>query len=174
MFWKKKTEAKAPPPATPPPLPAKEPMKTGKGHPGTFDAPKNPLEESLIAFRERRLEATRFLEELLNSEIYVLPLHSDIVESSSEGGGLALSKTPTIFCMNYPEYAAIGLFTAPERAKPTCDLHPEFRFATAVQAGSFLLGLKGDFGIVLNPYWDVNIEWTNEQVRRILGMIRRD
>ena len=146
----------------------------GKGHPGTFDYPKNSLEEALIAFRERRLDAPSFLEELLNSEVYVLPLQGDLIRRSSEGGGPTLSKNPTLFCMNYPKYSAIGLFTASERATPICKLHPEFRIATAVQAGRFLLGLEGDFGIVINPYWDVNIEWTNEQVQQILGMVRRD
>lgn len=61
-----------------------------------------------------------------------------------------------------------------ERGKPTRDLHPEFRFAAKVQAGDFLLGLAGDFGLVINPYWDVNLEWNNQQVARILATMKRE
>lgn len=176
MFWNKKPTPPAQPPvlpATPPPLP-KEPARLGKGHPGVFDGPKNQLEVALIAFRTRKIEAPQFLEALFNSEVYVLPLAKDLVGSAEQEGKIALSKSPTLFCMTYPEYSALGIYTSPERAKPTCDLHPEFRFATKVQAGDFLLGLTGDFGLVINPYWDVNLEWSNQQFARILAMMKRD
>jgi hypothetical protein len=175
MFWKKKP---IPPPlpkgqSSSPPIP-KEPVRIGKGHPGTFDAPKNRLEEILIGFRNREVEGSRFFEELFNSSVYILALHQDIVEAQIEPDKIAWSKSPTLFCMNHPEYSSIGLYTSPERGKPTCDLHPEFRFAIKVQAGDFLLSLKGDFGLVINPYWDINLEWNNQQVREILSMMRRD
>ena len=170
MFWKKKTPPSSPlPPELP--KPEKEPIRHGKGHPGTFEGPKNRLEEALIAMRTRKIETTRFLEELFNSQIYVLPQAKDLVSSSEK---VTLSKSPTLFCMNYPEYSAIALYTSPERAKPTCDLHPDFRYATEVHAGDFLSSLKGDFGLVINPYWDVNVEWSNQQVARILAMLKKD
>jgi hypothetical protein len=175
MFWKKKPNPPSLPSSkvSPPPIP-QSPTRLGKGHPGTFDAPKNRLEEIMIGFRNREVDGPTFFEELFNSPIFILPLHQDIVAAESAPDQLALSKAPTLFCMHYPEYTAIGLYTCPERAKPTCDLHPEFRFATQVHAGNFLLGLKGDFGLVINPYWDVNMEWNCQQVSKILSMMRRD
>lgn len=174
MFWSKKPTPPPLPaesPATPPPLP-KEPVPLGKGHPGVFDSPKNPLEAALVAVRARQIQIPEFLEELFNSDVFVLPLATDFV--TGQDGSLTLSKTPTFFCMNYPEYSALGLYTSQERAKPTCDLHPEFRFATKVPAGEFLLKLTGNFGLMINPYWDVNLEWNNQQVARILAMIERE
>ncbi len=174
MFWSKKPVPPQQPPVLPvaPPSMPKEPVRIGKGHPGVFDGPKNQLEVALVAVRARTLGTPQFLEELFNSEVYVLPLAKDFV--GEQGGKLVLSKSPTLFCMNYPEYSALGVYTSEERAKPTCDLHSEFRFAAQVQAGEFLLGLREDFGLIINPYWDVNLEWSNQQVARILAMMKRE
>lgn len=181
MFWSKKP---SPPPqlpvlpSIPPVLPAtpsvvpQEPVRLGKGHPGIFDTPQNPLEVALVAVRARKIQVPQFLEELFNSDVYVLPQAKDLV--GEQDGQMILSRSPTLFCVKYPEYSALGIYSSSERAKPTYDLHPDFRFAAKVQAGDFLLGLTGDFGLVINPYWDVNLEWSNQQVARILGMMKRE
>jgi hypothetical protein len=174
MFWSKKPVPPPEPPVLPPapPVPPKEPIRLGKGHPGVFDGPKNQLETALVAARARTIGMPQFIEALFNSDVYVLPLAKDLVGEPS--GGIALAKSPTLFCMNYPEYSALAIYSAPERAKPTTDLHPEFRFAAKVQAGDFLLGLSGAFGLVINPYWDVNMEWNAEQMARISAMMKRE
>lgn len=178
MFWNKKPAPT--PPAQPPPLPAappplpKAPIRLAKGNPGVFDAPKNQLEVALVAYRMRQIEVTQFLEELFNGEIFILPLAKDLAASEWHEGKITLAKDSALFCLNYPEYSAVGLYTSVERAKPTFDLHPEFRFAAKVPAGDFLLGLTGNFGLAINPYWDVNMEWNNQQFARIRSMMKRD
>lgn len=149
----------------------KEPLRHGKGHPRVFEGPKNRIEEALIAMRIRKIETTCFLVEFFNSQIYVLPLAKDLVRSPEK---MTLSESPILFCMNYPEYSAIAVYTSPERAKPTCDLHPDFRYATEVNARDFLSSLKGDFGLVINPYWDINVEWNSQQVTAILAMLKKN
>ena len=146
-------------------------MRLAKGHPGTFDEPRTQLELALMAFRARQIDASRFLEDLFNSQVFVLPKREDINPGDE---GFKLAKNPHLFSITYPEYVALGLYTHQDRMKPTCDQYPEFRFGVEVQAGEFLMDLQSDFGVVLNPYWDVNIEWSNEQMRRIVAMVRRD
>ena len=124
-----------------------------------------------MALRARQIDVPSFLEELFNSNIFVVPKKEDIVASDT---GFSLGKNPHLFSITYPEYVALGLYTSPERAKPTSEQYPEYRFAIEVHAGEFLMSLGGDFGIVLNPYWDVNIEFSNVVFQRVLTMMRRD
>lgn len=147
-------------------------MRLAKGNPGTFDAPKNSLEVALVAMRTRQIGIPRFLEELFNGNAYVLPLLKDL--NGGDNGEFTLSQNPTLFCMTCPEYVALAIYTSPERAKPTFDLHPEFRFAAKVEAGDFLLGLTGRTGLVINPYWDVNMEWSDRQFAQIRAMMKRE
>jgi hypothetical protein len=172
MFWSKKPAPPPQPPVLPatPPLLTKAPIPLGKGYPAVFDSPKNQLEVALVSARARTMAMPQFLEALFNSDVYVLPLAKDFVGEQTHE--LTLSKSPTLFCMNYPEYSALGIYTSPERAKPTFDFHPEFRFAAKVHAGNFLLGLNGGFGLIINPYWDANLEWSAQQVARIVAMMK--
>ncbi len=139
--------------------------------PGKFDGPENDLERVLVAFRHREIDAPRFLESLFNSQIFVLPKKDDLV---SDGGRTALAKDPHLFSITYPEYVAPAIYTSPSRVKPTTDQYPEFRLAVQVHAGQFISGLAGRCGLVINPYWDINSEWSSDQMDRIKGMIRRD
>lgn len=127
-----------------------------------------------MAYRARQIDAQQFIVALFNSDIYILPATQDLAGGAMQGGKPTLSKSPTLFCLTYPEYSALAIYTSPERAKPTSDLHPEFRYASKVHAGEFLLGLTGSFGLVINPYWDVNLELDNQQVARVLAMMERE
>lgn len=127
-----------------------------------------------MAFRRRELPAPRFLEELFNSEVYILPRAQDLLAAPVRDGKFELSKNPTLFCLHYPGYSALAMYTSRERARPTYELYPEFRLGAQVHAGDFLLGLRGDFGLVLNPYWDVNLEWDHQQLARILAVMKHE
>lgn len=146
-------------------------MRLAQGMPGKFDGPENDLERVLVAFRQREIDAPRFLESLFNSQIFVLPKKEDLV---ADGERIGLAKDPHLFSITYPEYVALAIYTSPTRAKPTTDQYADFRFAVQVHAGQFLAGLAGRCGLVINPYWDINIEWNADQMDRIKGMMRRD
>lgn len=146
-------------------------MRLAQGMPGKFDGPENDLERVLVAFRQREIDAPRFLECLFNSQIFVLPKKEDLGAGDGQPG---LAKNPHLFSITYPEYVALAIYTSPTRAKPTADQYPDFRFAVQMHAGQFLSGLAGRCGLVINPYWDINIEWNADQMDRIKGMMRRD
>lgn len=146
-------------------------MRLAQGMPGKFTGPENDLERALVAFRQRQLDAPRFLESLFNSPIYVLPRKDDLLP---EGEPSRLAKNPHLFSITYPEYVALAIYTSLTRTKPTTDQYPEFRFAVEVHAGEFLAGLAGRCGLIINPYWDINIEWTADQMDHIKKMIRRN
>src|SRR4051812_4020070 len=114
MFWNKPKAPPTLPPQAPPPL--ETPIRLGQGHPGTFAGPENDLERALLAFRQRQLEAARFLEFLLNSKVYILPHQKDIV---SVGGAPGLAKDPHLFSLTYPKYCALAIYSSASRAKPT-------------------------------------------------------
>jgi hypothetical protein len=166
MFWKK--------PSAPPPSvaaqPAPPPMKLGTGMPGKFERAVNDLELALVACRERRNQIPQFLEILFNSSVFVLPRHDSF---EGDGDAIRLKASPHLFSITYPEYVALAFYTSPERAKPTSDRFPDFRFAAQVHAGDFLSGLQGRVGLVINPYWDINLEWDAAQMDRIRQMMRR-
>lgn len=154
----------------PQPPPVQEPIRLAQGMPGKFEAAENELENKLMAFRHRQIDSTRFLEILFNSEVFVLP-QKDSFEQS--GDKIVLAKKPTVFCLNYPDHFALAIYTSHTRIKPTTDKYPEFRFAATVHAGDFLSNIASRSGLVINPYWDINLEWNPNQVEQIKGMLRR-
>lgn len=177
MFWKKKTQQPAAslpalPGQSPPPLPAREPMRLGKGNPGIFDKPLNPLEEALIAARQRGISMMEFFGFFLNSSAYVLV--PEVRAGESRGGSLTLSRDTSLFSITYPEYTCLCFYSSIERTKPTLEMYPDFKYAVKVTAGNLVSSLKEGAGLIINPYWDVNLEWTAEQVTYIRKAIVRD
>ena len=166
MFWSRKKETPPPIPATPSTPP---PIPLGKGHPGTFDEPKNDLERALLAARNREISAQQFLEYFLNSNVLVAVPDGQIVKESDQ---VKLISNPTLFTITYPEYVALCFYTHESRLKPTNDQFPDFRYAVSLVAGDFILNAAGSFGVVINPYWDVNLEWSAAQIDRLNQMIK--
>ena len=90
-----------------------------------------------------------------------------------DGARIKLGKDPHLFCINYPAYSALAIYTSTGRIKPTTDQYPEFHLAVEVPAGQFICGLASRSGLVINPYWDINLEWNADQMDRIKEMMRR-
>jgi hypothetical protein len=153
-----------------PPSLAQEPMRLAQGMPGKFEGPENDLESKLMAFRHRQIDAPRFLEFLFNSQVFVLP-QKDSFEQS--GDKIVLAKDPHLFSITYPEYVALAVYTSKTSIKPTMDQYPDFRFAATVQTGGSLSNIASHSGLVINPYWDINLEWNPSQTEQIKGMIHR-
>jgi hypothetical protein len=162
MFWSRKKET-PPPAATPPPIPL------GKGNPGIFDEPKNDLERALLAVRNREIPTQKFLEYFLNSQLFVAVPEGQTQKDGDQG---KLISNPTLFTITYPEYTALCFYTHESRLKPTSEQFPDFRYAVSLLAGDFILGAAGSFGVVINPYWDVNLEWSSSQIDRLKQMIK--
>ena len=155
----------------PPVVEKKVPMRKGTGNPGTFDAIENELEKSFIAFREREISVQQFLEVLLNSKAYVLVPEGQF--SVTEDGTPSLKEDPHIFCITNPEYVTLCVYTSNKRCNPTIDKYPEFRYAVQTQVGDLIMGIQNKIGLVINPYWDVNTEWTPDQVQSIKEMFNK-
>jgi hypothetical protein len=159
MAWFGKKEEKKTPPAS---------IPLGKGNPGKFEGPLNPLEQALISLRQREIAAPKFLEYLFNSEVYIA-VPEEKLQGSVRGG--QLSGTPTLFTITYPTFVCLCFYTHVSRLKPTHDQYPAFRYAVSARAGDILLGIQGNFGLIINPYWDINLEWNAEQVGAIKKML---
>ncbi len=80
------------------------------------------------------------------------------------GGGIVCSA---------PTHVALAIYTSAIRINPTKEQYPEFRLAVVVPKGKFLFGLAGRSGLVINPYWDINLEWNADQMDRIREMMPR-
>ncbi len=161
MFWNrkpKKTDSEVPPP-----------IPLGKGHPGAFDEPKNDLEVALLAVRSRQLETPKFIEFLFNANVFLAVPEGQFDRID---GTLKLKENPTVFTVTYPEYTALAIYTHESRLKPTHTQFPEFRYAISICAGNFILSASNPFGLVINPYWDVNLEWSANQITQIKKMIQ--
>ena len=150
---------------------ARGPIPLGKGTIGTFTSPENELERVLVAFRQREASIPDLLDALFNSTIFVVTVEPGLAWADNKP---QLVPNASLFSMIYPEFNALGIFTSLSRTLPVSREHAEFRFAVAVPAGEFLSGLTGRFGLIINPYWDMNLQWNPEQVERIRAMMRRE
>jgi hypothetical protein len=159
-FGKKKDEAK---------LASPTPIALGKGNPGVFDEPKNELEKAIIAVRNRELPAPKFIEYFLNSTVYVAVPAGQFQKTEK---GISLVQNPTLFTITYPEYTCLCFYSHESRLKPTYDQFPDFKYAVAICAGDLIIGIQNHIGLVINPYYDINLEWNADQVARIKEMIK--
>lgn len=157
-FGKKKEEKVVTPP----------PIRTGKGHPGTFEGPVNDLERAIVAVRNRDLPTPKFIEYFLNANAFVAVPEGQFEKTED---GVKLVRNPTLFTVSYPEYTCIAFYSDESRLKPTSDQFPEFRYAVSVCVGDLVMGIPSSFGLIINPYWDVNLEWNAQQVAGIKKMI---
>ncbi len=61
----------------------------------------------------------------------------------------------------------------PSRIQPTTKRFPEFKNEFKVRAGDFMFGIRGNVGLTINPYWDLNFEWTNKQISEMKKVLKR-
>ncbi len=159
-FGRKKDETKQPSPA---------PIPPGKGNPGIFDEPKNDLEKAIIAVRNRELPTPKFIEYFLKSTAYVAVPAGQFQRTEK---GNSLIQNPTLFTITYPEYTCLCFYSHESRLKPTYDQFPDFRYAVSIGAGDLILGSQNNFGVVINPYYDISLEWNPVQVTKIKEMAK--
>ena len=125
------------------------PMRLGKNCPGIFDQPANFLEQRMVAARAGEIPMGEFLREFFESKVAVLVPEGQFEE---RGGVCRLGDNPMLFTLSYPGHAVAGLFTDTSRTAPVTKLHPAFRFAVMVNAGSLIRKLGPGHGFAINPY----------------------
>jgi hypothetical protein len=144
------------------------PMRKAKGHPGTFDEPKNDFERILMATRNREISTIQFIEYFVNSSAFVVVPKGQMMNSHQ---GMSLVVNPTIFTITYPEYTCLCFYSHESRAKHTNEHYPDYRYAVSIRVRDILMGSEDGLGIIINPYYDINMEWIPEQVLKIKQMI---
>ena len=125
-----------------------------------------------MAYRNREIPFSAFFNELLNSEIKVLSSSLNKEGLKEKPANMPWGDPPTVFCLRYPEHSALAIYTSRDRTMPTIELHPDFVYCSTIVTGSLLSTLKPGCGLVINPYWDVNLTFDTEQVAMILEALQ--
>jgi hypothetical protein len=170
MFGILKKKASPVPPqqvASPPPLPPEPPRAKA---PNRFADPANDFERAMLAKHRREIDVHRFIEVLFNSSVYVLAPEGQFTGTSERP---RLVANPRPFCIIDPKVTFLALFSSSERATPVRAHYPEFRYAVALHAGDFIMSLAPGAGLIINPYWDINFQWTPEQVAGIKSLVTK-
>ena len=167
-LFKKKTPPTPPQSvAKPQPLPAEPPRANA---PNRLDEPKNDFERAMLAKHRREIDVHRFIETLFNSSLYILVPEGQFTGTADQP---RLVSNPTLFSIIEPTVTFLAFFSSPERATPVREHYPDFRYAVAVHAGDFIMSLAPGAGLVINPYWDINFQWSPEQVAGIKNLLTK-
>lgn len=51
-------------------------------------------------------------------------------------------------------------------------LNPKYKYLLTVKIGELLVRMKSTYGLVVNPYWDKNLEWTAEQINALKPLMQ--
>lgn len=105
--------------------------------------PQNPLEASLIDSQRGRIPFTEFLEQMLNSEVFVL--------SKDEADGNSFN----LIQYERSGEVYVAVFTSLER---TLRVAKQFPYCLSIRASELLTRINPRVGIVLNPGWSVGFE----------------
>jgi hypothetical protein len=108
------------------------------------------------------------LEKLVERVILKEISGQDFIMSLMESPVFILSKTDKlsgIFSFDTNDRGTlVPIFTKNTRAEPTVRRNPEFTHLLKLKFGDFINFTESAFGVVLNPYWDKNIEWSAEKI----------
>ncbi len=148
---------------------ADRPKPKAEGYSTNFGKPQNELEEHIFNFRNREIEAQTFILNFLNSFAYVCTKEGQF---KNENGQIQLVQNPFLFTITNPNYASLCFYSENNRINPTVEKYPEFKYAVKVRAGDLIMGLQPGMGIILNPYWEVNLEWNPSQIEQIKAMVK--
>jgi len=162
-LFKKKTPPQ--PVATPPPLPTEPPRAKA---PNCFADPTNEFERAILAKHRREIDAKQFIEVLFNSTLYVFAPEGQFTGTLEQP---SLVSNPRLFAIIEPTVTFLAFFSSPERVTPVGENYPEFRYAVAVHAGDFIMSLAPGVGLIINPYWDINFQWSPEQLAGIKNLL---
>lgn len=118
----------------------------------------------MLAKHRREIDVYQFIEAFFTSCLYVFVPEGQFTGMPEQP---RLVSNPKLFAIVEPTVTFVALFTSPERGAPVREHYPEFRYAVAVDAGDFIMALTPSTGLIINPYWDINFEWSPEQVAGI-------
>ncbi|UCG35077.1 MAG: SseB family protein [Candidatus Omnitrophota bacterium] len=141
-------------------------MRLGGLH--RFGSPVNNLEEKMVAFLDGKLESAKFIKIFLKSEVYVLTPQDQLNPRSGR-----LVKNPSLFTITSPEYTLFCVYTSQKRIDPTVDKYPELKYAARVFVKDLLSSVRRKWGLIINPYWDVNLTWEPKTVAKIKNILRK-
>ena len=129
--------------------------------------PRNDLEKSLLDAQEGRIPGEQFMQELMESQVYM-----PILEKQGNAiGNIQLdnkAKPLSIEDDNGAEF--LILFTSPERATEFVKDFPGYGDGGLLAEFTWILEKMGvGFGISLNPDWPVGIDLEPEIVKQLSG-----
>jgi hypothetical protein len=126
--------------------------------------PRNELEQRLLAAQEGRITGEQFIDELMGSQIFM-----PVRDSVGIQGFIGSSTARPLTVQSADGTEVLILFTSPERAKA-------FVRDFAGYEGGLLTEFKwvlekmgvGNYGIALNPGWDVGIDMEPAMVKALI------
>lgn len=116
--------------------------------------PCNSLESALLEAKEGSVSVLEFLGVFVKSEVYVPS--STVVDLNGTGF------CPLLF--DKEGSTLVSAFTERQRITPFVDKVP---YCLAMKGGEFLQRIPSEFGVVINPGWEVGMEVTSQGVQEI-------
>lgn len=107
--------------------------------------PANDLESALVQANKKNMPIREFLSVLLESDVYLL----SSTEVNSDGSGFR----PMMF--DKDGETLISVFTGRERTNKANDRLP---YCLTMKGRQLIQRIPAEFGIVLNPQWEVGLE----------------
>jgi hypothetical protein len=129
--------------------------------------PRNDLEKSLLDAQEGRIPGEQFMQQLLESQVYM-----PILEKQGNAiGNIQLdNKAKPLSIKDESGEEFLILFTSPERAPDFVKDYPGYGDGGLLAEFSWIMEKMGvGFGISLNPNWPVGIDLEPEIVKQLTG-----
>ncbi len=129
--------------------------------------PRNELEESLLDAQEGRIPGEQFMQELLESQVYMPILEK---QGNAIGNIQLNNKAKPLSIKDESGEEFLILFTSPERAPDFVKDYPGYGDGGLLAEFSWIMEKMGvGFGISLNPNWPVGIDLEPEIVKQLTG-----
>jgi hypothetical protein len=131
----------------------------------TFTA-HNDLETKLVAAQEGQLDTQAFMEELLNSQLF-MPVED---EPNQIQGFQRSTKAKPLTLDTEDGMNVMVLFTSPERAKAFLEDFPAYRGGLLTEFGWILERIGSGVGIAINPGLEFGIDLEPQMVEQLIHM----
>lgn len=125
----------------------------------------NDLEERLVAAQEGRLDSHVFMEELLQSQLF-MPVEDD----NSGIQGFQKSNRARPLTLDSEGTQVLILFTSPERAKGFLADFPAYQGGLLTEFSWILERIGSGIGIAINPGWEFGIDFGPETVEQLVHL----
>jgi len=124
--------------------------------------PANDIEEKLLAAQEGKLPGEAFMDELLQSQLFMPILDKHGI------GGLQPSQSATPLSITAEDGTEVLiLFTSPDRAKEFLRDFPGYEGGLLAEFTWILEKLGSGHGISINPNWSVGIDMAPEMIEQL-------